>query len=104
MRRADGAVWLEKRPDSGVWAGLYCLPVFDSPDSLRRALPAGTEPQEGAPFVHVLTHKDLHLHPVAAELARGSPAGAGGWFAERQWRALGLPAPVRKMLEEVHRT
>ena len=29
-RRDDGAVWLEKRPASGIWAGLYGLPVFDS--------------------------------------------------------------------------
>ena len=23
----NGAVWLQKRPTPGVWAGLYCLPV-----------------------------------------------------------------------------
>ena len=29
-RRDDGAVWLEKRPARGIWAGLYGLPAFDS--------------------------------------------------------------------------
>ncbi len=78
-RRADGSVWLEKRPATGIWAGLYCLPVFDSRDALEAALPA---PRAGAPagrraFVHVLTHKDLHLHPVVARLpARSPPAWA----------------------------
>ena len=25
----DGSVWLSKRPTPGVWAGLYCFPLFD---------------------------------------------------------------------------
>src|SRR6185369_12702298 len=28
-RAHDGAVWLAKRPASGIWAGLYCLPVYE---------------------------------------------------------------------------
>ena len=66
----DGAVWLEKRPATGIWAGLYCLPVFESRDALQAALPAARTARcrTSAPFMHVLTHKDLHLHPVAAQL------------------------------------
>lgn len=99
-RRGDGAVWLEKRPQTGVWAGLYCLPAFDSIDALQAALPARAGVQEGEPFVHVLTHKDLHLHPVLAQLDDRAPtAGEGGWFGADAWPVLGLPAPVRKLLE-----
>ncbi len=99
-RRADGAVWLEKRPQTGVWAGLYCLPAFDSLGDLQAALPARVAVREEAPFVHVLTHKDLHLHPVSAHLGDGAAAaGDGGWFGADAWPALGLPAPVRKLLE-----
>ncbi len=36
----DGSVWLQKRPTPGVWAGLYCLPVFGSRDALEEALPS----------------------------------------------------------------
>ncbi len=98
-RRADGAVWLEKRPQQGVWAGLYCLPVFDSHAALRAAVPQHLPLQDAAPFVHVLTHKDLHLHPVQTSFDDGTPAGPGGWFGGSQWPALGLPAPVRKLLQ-----
>ncbi len=98
-RRADGAIWLEKRPQQGIWAGLYCLPVFDSHEALRAAVPARMGLEDGTPFLHVLTHKDLHLHPVAAAFNRGSPSGPGAWFGAGQWPALGLPAPVRKLLE-----
>ncbi len=98
-QRSDGAVWLQKRPQQGVWAGLYCLPVFESYQALRAAVSPQVSLQESAPFLHVLTHKDLHLHPVGAVYAAGSPAGAGEWFDAGRWPALGLPAPVRKLLE-----
>ena len=26
----DGSVLLERRPESGVWGGLWCLPEFDT--------------------------------------------------------------------------
>jgi A/G-specific adenine glycosylase len=97
-----GAVWLEKRPQRGVWAGLYCLPVFASREALEQALPAGVRRtlRDAAPFVHVLTHKDLHLHPVEARLADASVGTEGGaWFGAAHWPELGLPAPVRRLLE-----
>ena len=99
-RRADGAVWLDKRPQQGVWAGLYCLPDFESDAALRAAVPAQASPVDGVPFVHVLTHKDLHLHPVGVDLSTQSPAGSGAWVGADQWPALGLPAPVRKLLTD----
>jgi A/G-specific adenine glycosylase len=48
--------------------------------------------------VHVLTHKDLHLHPV--QLQGAQPQGEGArWVEAEEWRRLGLPAPMRKLLE-----
>ncbi|MBS0339275.1 MAG: A/G-specific adenine glycosylase [Proteobacteria bacterium] len=103
-RDAQGRVWLEKRPASGIWAGLYCLPCFDSRDELGAGMlaPAAGALVDAPPFVHVLTHKDLHLHPViwkAPSDTQVSPRGA--WFDEAAWQALGLPAPVRKLLTEL---
>jgi len=100
---ASGAVWLQRRPAPGVWAGLHCLPVFEGEAQLRDALPATTrnslQPLES--FVHVLTHKDLHLHPMYVRLTAGRrlPGIQGAWLAKHDWPALGLPAPVRKLLE-----
>jgi A/G-specific adenine glycosylase len=97
----DGSVWLQKRPTPGVWAGLYCLPVFDSRSALEQALPAKlrTQLRDSEPFMHVLTHKDLHLHPVQATLRVAQTLqGQGEWFGPGHWPTLGLPAPVRKLL------
>jgi len=98
----DGAVWLQARPTPGVWAGLQCFPLFDSEAELLDAVPqprrAALQPQ--TTFVHVLTHKDLHLHPwrLALEIAADVGALGGQWVGAAQWPAMGLPAPIRKLL------
>lgn len=99
----DGSVWLQKRPTPGVWAGLYCLPVFGSRDALEEILPktARRQLREVEPFVHVLTHKDLHLHPVQAVVSAEWSGAEGAWFKAAEWPGLGLPAPVRRFLERV---
>ncbi len=97
----NGAVWLQRRPAPGVWAGLYCLPWFDGREALLEAVPASHQSalEDLAPFKHVLTHKDLYLHPVRVLVPRASlRRAAGQWFAAGQWPALGLPAPVRRIL------
>ena len=97
------AVWLQRRPSPGVWAGLHCLPWFDSRPELEEQVPpdyrAGM--RDHPVFTHVLTHKDLHLHPVQVELPKSafaSAADGGSWFDASAWPQLGLPAPVRRIL------
>jgi A/G-specific adenine glycosylase len=100
-RASDGAVWLHKRPVPGVWAGLYCLPLFDSREALQEALPARLRKRlaDAPVFTHVLTHKDLHLHPVELALDAAVALGdEGRWFSAGEWPGLGLPAPIRGLL------
>ena len=88
--------WLAPRPERGIWAGLYCPPVrmeavdLDAfgPGARARALPV---------FTHVLTHRDLRLHPVVVRGA--APPAPGAWFGRDEWPRLGLPAPIRKLLD-----
>lgn len=99
---ADGAVWLDKRPTPGVWAGLYCLPLFDSESDLLGTVPAhlGAELEAQPVFTHVLTHKDLHLHPWRLSLPSEAISwNDGQWISARDWPGLGLPAPIRKLLQ-----
>lgn len=101
MRDRDGAVYLLRRPQTGVWAGLYCFPSFDSRPELDRFIPdrfsGGAEDLPA--FKHVLTHKDLYLHPVRVSVPRSVvQEHPGRWFAPQDWPSLGLPAPVRQLL------
>ena len=99
------AVWLQQRPERGVWAGLWSLPEWLEPE-----LPQGW-PGEGTwlePFVHVLTHLDWELQPLRWRLPEALPSaerdglaqalGPGRWWPLAQALALGLPAPVRRLL------
>ncbi|MFZ9374899.1 MAG: A/G-specific adenine glycosylase [Burkholderiaceae bacterium] len=97
-----GEVWLARRPARGVWAGLHCLPAFESRDALDEALPASLRSQavDEPAFLHVLTHRDLHLHPVRVVWSlRRAPSMEGQWVARDALAAVGLPAPVRRLLQ-----
>jgi A/G-specific adenine glycosylase len=113
-----GAVWLQQRPAQGIWAGLWSLPLLDDEDAVAAAVQALGLPAEAVelqPAIdHALTHLDWRLHPrrvrlddgadpaVAVDAVRAS--GALGNPAEGRWvrldalDALGLPAPLRRLL------
>jgi len=111
-QRPDGTVWLERRPARGIWGSLYCLPTFDSEEAMSQAVPTTARAQllPLAPFTHLLTHKDLHLKPFLSQLTTRQSLAAeliaqergGAWFGPADWQALGLPAPVRKLLDANH--
>ena len=102
-------VWLVQRPATGVWAGLWSLPEFDSAaafETARAAWPGEAEPLPS--FTHTLTHLDWTLHPLRWTLpARTSakrvtaitaPWLVGRWSSLDEALRLGLPAPLRKLL------
>ncbi len=104
LQGPDGAVWLQQRPAQGIWARLYCLPVWNTQAPLEAVLAGrlAKAAREDLPvFLHVLTHKDLHIHPVRVRVqdAKAVTLEEGAWYAPDAWRKLGLPAPVRKLLE-----
>jgi A/G-specific adenine glycosylase len=97
-------VWLSKRPSPGVWASLYCFPLFDSREALEAAVPVHCRAalQDEPVFTHVLTHKDLYLHPVQVEMSAVTMHSSdGAWFSAQAWQGLGLPAPIRKLLVQL---
>jgi A/G-specific adenine glycosylase len=105
LKDPTGRVWLQRRPSTGIWAGMHCTPVFHDEAVLQdfvaamggNALPLTRH--ELPPFVHVLTHRDLHLHPIVVTCAMTEDLGfEGGWLGSAQWDSVGLPAPIRKLL------
>jgi A/G-specific adenine glycosylase len=102
-------VWLVQRPQRGVWAGLWTLPLYDALDELRALTAAWPgRGQALAPIDHALTHFDWQLQPwrqrlpgrlsAARRAALEAQLPAGRWFTVEQALAVGLPAPVRKLL------
>ena len=115
LRDAAGHICLQRRPSSGgetgIWAGLFSPQVYASAEALNAGLAALNltvlERCDWPAQLHVLTHRDLFLHPVLVDVAGIQPvisaeAMAGGaWQAAHAWPLLGLPAPVRKLLESL---
>ncbi len=105
---ASGSVWLERRPESGVWGGLWCLPEFGSASAAaafaRDTLGAALEPQPLAPLEHAFTHFDLTITPLLARDA-GTAAvmeqGGGLWYNLHEPARIGLPAPVTTLLSRL---
>lgn len=98
----SGRRWLARRPATGIWARLHALPMFEGRADLLATLPPSLHGAvcELPAFAHVLTHRELHLHVVEARLSSGtSPFGAGEWMEPERWRSLGLPTPIRRLLE-----
>ena len=106
-------VWLQQRPATGVWAGLWSLPEFESAaafDAMSAAWPG--KAQTLPSFVHTLTHLDWTLHPLrwtlpprvsAASVAAATDAlnasgSPGRWWEMAEALSIGLPAPLRKLL------
>ncbi|MBC7729027.1 MAG: A/G-specific adenine glycosylase [Microbacteriaceae bacterium] len=107
------ALWLVQRPQTGVWAGLWSLPEFDNDEALWALAadwPATVGEGRPLPTVrHTLTHFDWTLRPVhwplpdqlAAPQHRMIEASlpAGRWVARDAALTMGLPAPIRRLLE-----
>ena len=100
----EGNVLLERRPPSGIWGGLWSLPVDDTETPVTEKL--GLEESQFQPLPalkHQLTHIQMDIQPVIAhsELsAKGVECAAEQrWFKADEWPELGLPKPVRALLE-----
>ena len=107
-----GAVWLVQRPQTGVWAGLWSLPAYDSDEALHALARIADWPGQGRllpPVQHALTHFDWTLRPCFWALPDALPAARrtaleaslppGKWVPLALALALGLPAPVRRLLQ-----
>ena len=102
-----GQVLLQKRPDSGIWGGLWSLPELeperDGRQWGRQALGVqGDVPESLAQLTHVFTHFKLHITanhmPVTALPLQAQEAG-WQWMPLDEAIGAGLPAPVRRILQ-----
>jgi A/G-specific adenine glycosylase len=103
---ADSAerFWLQRRPVPGIWAGLFCPPVFASEELLMAACATGSaeDIQYLDPVAHSLTHRELRLHPVVVTTTADQPFGLdGSWVSASDLADRGLPTPVRALYQRL---
>jgi A/G-specific adenine glycosylase len=107
LRDTQGRLLIERRPLTGVWAGLWSLPeVADRTSAQRDAVRYGEINGTSAfadlpPFVHGFSHYRLEVTPIVLHVAadrRIADDPDRRWVHPEQAAALGLPAPVRKLI------
>jgi len=108
---ATGAVFLERRPERGIWGGLWCLPEFTSESAclafvrnhFRCAEPA--TPERLGAISHAFTHFDLEIRPIRFRDCSSAVVMESQqvlWYNARQSAGavrIGLPAPVKELLD-----
>ncbi len=109
--RAPAEVLLQKRPDSGIWGGLWAPPEFENVTAARQWIARYLSlPPEACrvdpPFLHTFTHFKLEAHPLIVHcekdrtLANDVECGAQNlqWFSLHPPPSVGLPAPIVRLL------
>ena len=102
-------VLLQRRSGAGVWASLWSLPEVHDHAKARewfdRHLEGDYAAVESTPSIlHGFTHFRLHLHPLRWRNVAARTLVADNddlrWVPREQLVSLGIPAPIRKLLEE----
>ena len=101
---------LYRRPEHGIWGGLWSFPEYPDERSLqddlalRKTRPTQVKAME--PFRHTFSHYHLDIHPVQVQLNRKPRAIMEGpelvWYNEDQIETLGLAAPIKKLVQALH--
>lgn len=96
-------VLLVKRPERGIWGGLWSLPArpISNPDiacvNSNRSL---IEPiKMGPKFKHTFSHFNLEYKPIVVQ-TRGFKFlnREQAWFKQEDMLKIGLPAPIKKLM------
>jgi A/G-specific adenine glycosylase len=90
-RSKQGQIWLERRPSTGIWNGLWCLPEV-SGDKINES------GQIIGSFKHTFSHYKLDAEVIVASEPTGGSEGA--WVDGKQLTELGLPTPIRRFIEK----
>ncbi|MDV7106301.1 A/G-specific adenine glycosylase [Vibrio sp. TH_r3] len=107
----NNQVWLEQRPQTGIWGGLYCFPDHTESNlqySLyqRSIVEKDVQQQETLiTFRHTFSHYHLDITPVLIKLTKQPSlimeGTKGLWYNLSQPEEVGLAAPVKQLIENL---
>jgi A/G-specific adenine glycosylase len=108
LRNPAGDIWLNQRPPQGIWGGLWSFPELAMDADVN-----GYATQLGAKvassevwdsYRHTFSHYHLDITPVLLQLSKVPHVvseAASVWYNPHEPEALGLAAPVKKLLEKL---
>ncbi|MFT6791541.1 MAG: A/G-specific adenine glycosylase [Cellvibrionaceae bacterium] len=106
LQNFQGEILLEKRPPSGIWGGMWGLPLLEVSQNAKKHIQNTIGEVDGfeewTKFRHTFSHYHLDIQPVHLRILKTNPERAEknqSWFPIESWSQLGVPAPVKKILE-----
>jgi len=106
LKDEQGCVLLEKRPPSGIWGGLWCLPEGNNIEVVENRMGiVSSSPITLPSFEHRLSHIKMTIRPTIATAKDARQVKCSGhqeWFSHQQLQALGLPKPVTDLLNSLN--
>ena len=103
-----GEILLEKRPNHGIWGGLWSLPEVQQEEIPSQAAcekyQLATEPLETLPVLwHTFTHFKLEITPQPLQLTgvRAPELPTTCWLSIDDAITAAIPAPVRTLLKNL---
>lgn len=97
-------IYLEQQPDQGIWSNLWSLPFKDREENLDDMIITTfnlkqTTYQEGIKLTHKFTHFHLNIQTILIDVTETLPELNGTWYVKEEALRLGLPKPVRTIIE-----
>jgi len=108
LRNKAGDFLLQQRPSSGIWGGLWSFPEIDADTNAQEYVQDKigeiADVETWNAWRHTFSHYHLDITPVLIQLIK-SPKAIGEakihWYNPQQPDALGLAAPVKKLLDKL---
>lgn len=108
-----GQILLKKRPEHGIWGGLWSLPEFTETQetvyAVKELKPFTIQEESTWPaFRHTFSHYHLEITPVQAFTDHlithtAEEEKQWHWYTPHTKETLGLPAPVKKLLDRLYK-
>jgi len=107
IENSDNEKLLYQRPPSGLWGGLWSLPQISDLRDCEQELQLAIDINSAVylePLRHTFSHFHLDITPVKIKLKQQSlqimEATSTLWYNSDTPANVGLPAPVKKLLEQ----
>jgi len=109
----DGELYLQRRPPSGIWGGLWSLPELPGDDAVMewcaqtlQACAANVDHWDT--LRHSFSHYDLDIKPIAVRLKsppqKVSDSDQELWYTLAKPPGIGLAAPVQTLIDCLQQT
>ena len=112
MASSSERVYLERRPEAGIWGGLWSLPELGDrtiEDWCRDKLnTAATATESWQTLRHSFSHYDLDIQPILvridAPLSKVADSDGTTWYRLDEIPPGGIAAPVKKLIDQLKKS